>query len=260
MTDIRYVGFRKIMDQALMSRDPVSSLEEVESSGLLKELAEEAYAMVGFGGLEEGHKDLWAHVRQVVAQTLPILTMRWAALFHDVGKVPTFQRINGEVTFHGHELASASLFMKFARRSNIFSKDEREHIYFLVRNLGNVEAYQSNWTDSAVRRLHKDVGDGLGELVQLAKADVTTKHEWKRMEYRSKLDELLRRAEKLAADDAIPQALPTGLGDVLMKELSLPPGRELGVYMKKLKDSVESGKLPRNAGFDIYLEAIRNGL
>ena len=81
--------------------------------------------------------------------------MRWAALFHDVGKVPTFSRAKGKVTFHGHEVMSARLFDKAARRSGL-DDAFRKHVRFLVRHLGRVEAYEPDWTDSAVRRLHRD--------------------------------------------------------------------------------------------------------
>ena len=35
------------------------------------------------------HKDVWEHTKQVVRQSVPKPDVRWAALLHDIGKVPT---------------------------------------------------------------------------------------------------------------------------------------------------------------------------
>ena len=45
--------------------------------------------MVGFGDGEWRHKDVWKHTKQVVRQAVPRLEVRWASLFHDIGKVKT---------------------------------------------------------------------------------------------------------------------------------------------------------------------------
>ena len=48
-------------------------------------------ATVGFDQRSPHHAyDLYTHISHVVAATPPKLTLRWAALLHDVGKVPTF--------------------------------------------------------------------------------------------------------------------------------------------------------------------------
>src|SRR5690242_21203419 len=46
-------------------------------------------SMVGFGDGEWRHKDVWKHTKQVVRQAVPQLEVRWASLFHDIGKVKT---------------------------------------------------------------------------------------------------------------------------------------------------------------------------
>ena len=43
-------------------------------------------AMVGMGDGGWRHKDVWKHTKQVVRQSAPRLQVRWAALFHDIGK------------------------------------------------------------------------------------------------------------------------------------------------------------------------------
>ena len=56
------------------------------------------------------HKDVWAHTKQVVRQTVRRPLVRWAALFHDIGKVPTRTFTDEGVHFHGHAEVGARMF------------------------------------------------------------------------------------------------------------------------------------------------------
>ena len=58
-----------VVDNALMCRRPDEELELLVETGVLEQVYPEVSAMVGFGGLEHGHKDLWWHTKKVVAQT-----------------------------------------------------------------------------------------------------------------------------------------------------------------------------------------------
>lgn len=240
---------RTRIETALMSDSPVEALEALQVAGKLPPAVQ---ATVGFGGLDEGHKDLWDHIKKVVSQTVPRPLVRWAALYHDVGKVAVFSRASGKVTFHGHESVSAKLFNREAHSIG-FEHEDRLYIRSLIHDLGHIESYESSWTDSAVRRVHKLVGDHFTDLIDLARADITTKHDDKRQRHHRRVAELKARAEALAAADAIVPALPKGLGDVICKELGLTPGRELGVLMGRLKVAVEAGELPRQAEPSVYV-------
>ena len=58
------------------------------------------------------HKDVWAHTKQVVKQAVPRPVVRWAALLHDIGKVPTRTFTKDGVHFHGHAEVGARMFDK----------------------------------------------------------------------------------------------------------------------------------------------------
>lgn len=244
---------REKFETALMSADPQGPLEALQESGELGKALPEVQAMVGFGGGNSGHKDLWWHTKLVVKQCEPIVNVRWAALFHDVGKPPTFERKNGKVTFHSHEAMSAKLWNRAARRLGWFSDQERKDIKFLVYNLGRVEAFYSGWNDSAIRRLSREVGDYWDDLMALAWADSTTKHDRKRSKHHQRMRELMERRDAILAADAAVPALPKGLGDVLCAELGLTPSRELGALMGRLKATVEAGELERQADPSVYV-------
>jgi len=249
---------REAFEEALVGVGVVHDLEAFEENGHLAELFPEVQAIVGFGGSGSGHKDLWWHTKLVVQQCPKGNAMvRWAALFHDVGKVATLSRETGKVAFHGHESLSAKLWTQASKRVEWFTKEERQYIRFIIYNLGQAESYQSDWTDSAVRRFYKLVGDHYADLMSLARADITTKHQHKRQAHHQRMAELSKRVEALRAADAIVPALPKGLGDVLCAELGLEPGKELGGHMKALRAAVEAGELPRQAEPDALVAWVK---
>ena len=66
---------------------------------------------LGFDQHSPHHKyDLYTHIAHVVAAVPGDLTLRWAALLHDIGKVPTFTRDEtGRGHFKGHAAVGADM-------------------------------------------------------------------------------------------------------------------------------------------------------
>jgi poly(A) polymerase len=249
---------RSQWDNLLIQKNADVELEALQLSGELSNVFPVLQTLVGFGGGDSGHKDLWSHTKRVVIQTLSQPLLRWAALFHDVGKPASFSRERGKVTFHQHEYVSGKLFREAAQDSELFTAEEVQHINFIIVNLGKVEAYESAWTDSAVRRLAHDLGVHLDDVFAVARADLTTNNHAKRNKILGMSSELRTRVRTLQELAAIPPALPSGLGDALQAALGLAAGRELGRIMQDLKTRVEAGELPRNANYSTYIEALKN--
>lgn len=244
------------VDQALLSERPDEQLELLQSTGVLAEIYPEVQAMVGFGGDGQGHKDLWAHTKQVVLQTVLRREVRWAALFHDIGKVRTFSTESGKVTFHSHEVVSARLFDRAAKRTALPMPTQKK-VSFIVRHLGYLEAYQSDWTNSAVRRVHKELGEHFDDVLALARADITTRRPERRQKHHERMSELKRRAQAIAEEDAKLPALPKGLGLEVIQALKLTPGPIVGQVMRELELAVAEGKLPPQAESDVYIAFLR---
>jgi poly(A) polymerase len=234
---------RDLWARLLLGRHPDEALELLQSTGVLGATFPELQSMVGFGGHGQGHKDLWAHVKQVVLQARPDAVIRWAALFHDVGKVETLSRETGKVSFHQHEFASARLFRRAMKRARLLEPEVEQNVHFLVGHLGLVEAYSAVWTDSAVRRLMKDLGAHFERTLMLARADITTKHAHKREKYHQAIHDLAERAKSIAAQDAIVPPFPKGLGDALMAAFGIPPSKRLGDLKAALEKAVEAGRV-----------------
>src|SRR5664280_679750 len=110
------------LDRVVMGCHPEAGLDGLLASGALDVLLPEIGAMVGFGDGEWRHKDVWKHTKQVVAQAELRLEVRYAALFHDIGKVKTRSiSPDGEVHFLGHAEVGARLFDKLEKRRRLFA-------------------------------------------------------------------------------------------------------------------------------------------
>ena len=74
------------------------------------------------------------------------------------------------------------------------------------------------------------------------------------------MKEVDERAKKIAKEDAKLPSLPKGLGSILIEQLKITPGPQLGQWMNQLKDAVEAGELPARAEPEVYVEHLRGKL
>src|SRR5271155_1698639 len=168
--DARAVRAR--LDRVVMGEDPETGLDELLETGALAALFPEVHAMVGFGDGEWRHKDVWKHTKQVVRQATPQLEVRWASLFHDIGKVKTRSITpDGKVHFFGHAEVGTRMFDKLDRRLPLFGSEPalKDTVRFLILHHLRANQYDPAWTDSAVRRFARELGVHLGELLCLAR-------------------------------------------------------------------------------------------
>jgi len=248
---------REILDKILMSDDVDKSLEKLNKTGDLYHILPEVYNIVGFGGGDEGHKDLWEHTKQVVKQSEKDIIVRWAALFHDVGKPDSFKKSeDNKITFQNHEIKSAHLFKKFAKRTRLFSVEEFKSILFLIKFLGRAENYNYNWTNSAVRRFAKDVGSHIDRILALARADVTSSNIYSHQKVNAKVDDLAKRIKQIKKLDAQKPFLPKGIGNDIMRSFGLPADQRVGNIKNKLIEIVKNKQLEPYQSSLYYIEFI----
>lgn len=231
------------LDELLMGRDVDSALEWLMQAGLLAALFPELAATVNLVQ-EPGrqHKDVWAHTKQVVKQTVRRPLVRWAALLHDIGKVPTRTYTSNGVHFHGHAWVGAKMYDKISQRLP-FARDERQTIRFLINHHLRTNQYSDHWTDSAVRRFHREMGPHLRDLLDLSRADITSKRPGRRRSLLDQISALAERAEKLAEEDAKLPPLPGGVGNSIMEAFAIPPSRLIGDLKRALEDAIHRGEL-----------------
>src|SRR5438094_651814 len=230
------VEVRDALTRLLAGREVPAALQWLHDVGLLAVWLPELEATVDFSQ-EAGrrHKDVWEHTKQVVWQSVPRVEVRWAALLHDIGKVPTRTFTpDGGVHFHRHSEVGARMFEDVARRFQ-FDKPTRQKLRFLILHHLRPNQYDPSWTDAAVRRFDRELQQHLTDLLDLSRADITSARPGKRQAGLRSISELAARIETLRAEDAIVPPLPTGIGNVIMEHFGLPPSRQIGDLKRELE-------------------------
>jgi poly(A) polymerase len=251
---------RARLDRVVMGEDPEGGLDGLLEAGALAAIFPEVEAMVGFGDGEWRHKDVWKHTKQVVRQSVPRLEVRWAALFHDIGKVRTRSiSPDGKVHFLGHAEVGTRMFDKLDKRLGLFANEPplKDTVRFLILHHLRANQYSPDWTDSAVRRFARELGEHLDDLLCLARADITTKRPEKKRKGLQQIEELQHRIGELAAEDARLPPLPSGIGDEIMRAFGLPPSRKIGEVKRALEEAVEAGEIAPRQEAGAYVEFVR---
>lgn len=244
---------------ALCGRHPQLAMQALRDTGLLAHLLPELDATVDFSqAAGRRHKDVWEHTKVVVWQSVPSPAVRWAAVLHDIGKVPTRRFLpDGGVTFHGHAEVGERMFLRGPARRLGFEPKLRDRVAELIRWHLRPGQYDGTWTDAAVRRFAREVGPAMADLLNLSRADITSKRPGRRKHCLGKISELGRRIRELEAEDRRPKPLPSGLGDCLMAALDLPPGRHIGILRARLQALFEAGEIEGGREAEYYVEQVR---
>ncbi len=241
--------------EALLIHDRAEELLDSDrAKAFIKRQLPEVNALLGFHEDFSGvHKDLWSHTLQVVGAMPSKVELRWAALLHDIGKIPTRElKENGKVTFWHHEKIGAELTRSIGQRLG-WSQAKNTHIAFVVENHGRFNSYQETWTDKAIRRLIRDSGPYLKDLLIFSSGDLTTQNSRKVRRAKREDASLRRRIERLSA---VEPKLPRGLGEEVIKAFNLERGPQVRAAMNWLKSEVQSERLSPHLNACDYVEAL----
>lgn len=241
------------LGRMLLGRDVDEALQWLLAIGAIALLLPELAATVDLAQ-EAGrrHKDVWEHTKTVVKQSVRRPAVRWAALLHDIGKVPTRTFTKNGVHFHGHAEVGARMFDKIGRRLP-FEPAIRKKIRFLIKHHLRSAQYDETWTESAVRRFQREMEAHLTDLLDLSRADITSRRPGRRRALLQQISDLKRRIEDIVEKDAKIPPLPTGLGNAIMVRFGLPPSKQVGDLKKALESAVERGDLEARREDDYYL-------
>lgn len=247
------------MTGLLCSPNVCRGMQRLFDTRVLGMILPEIHNLVGFAETSlYHHKDLWTHTLQVVSQAKPYPILRWAALLHDVGKIWT--RTYGPkqaVHFYQHEEHGAVLVEGIATRFH-WSPECTKHIAFLVRHHQRPNAYKSEWSDTAVRRLMREAGPYLSSLLHLSQADCTSSQIHRVQRIQQLATELQQRIQNIQKTEHRTIQLPRGLGSEIMHFFQLEPGPQIGRIKTYLKNSIEDGILLPNQASEYYMVHLRN--
>jgi poly(A) polymerase len=242
------------LTRLLLSQDVAGGLQLLERLGLLEYTLPEIIPLVQFDA--EGSKDLWTHTRLVVAATPQRRAVRWAALLHDAAKPQTYGLEEGEVHFFGHEVQGAKLARQALARLKV-ERDLIEGVSILIELHGRPTQYGPDWSDGAVRRLMLDTGPWRDDLLDLARADVTSGRAQVRKRAQERIDGLEAHCERLLNEQELAKLQSPLDGTALMALFDRPPGPWIRPLKDHLRGLVIDGEMASDDVEGATAEALR---
>jgi poly(A) polymerase len=233
-------------------------LSILQKTGFLGLIIPEINEAAGFNK-SGAYKKIWPHTLKVLMQTPPKIVLRWAALFHDLGKTKSFAKDKGKISFHHHEHISAKIFKSFSERiPDLFDRHTFHRIHRLIYNLGYVESYDSSWTDSAVRRFAKDIGKGIDDLFALSQADITTENPAKKEKCIRESSFFRQRIQDIQVfDEKNKSNLPKGIGLEISNVFVIPLSKKIGIIKDYLENKIKEQELLGLQEVQYYIDILK---
>lgn len=238
------------LNKMLLTERPSVAYKVLFKVGLLQLIFPEFCKLFGVERINgRGHKDNFYHTLQVVDNLAAMsddLWLRWAAMLHDIAKPATkrFDPIEGW-TFHGHEERGARMVPGIFARLRLPQHEQMKYVQKLVRlHLRPIALADGEVTDSAIRRLIVDAGDDLHDLMQLCRADITTRDARKHERYLQNFDYVEERVAEVTERDNLRNWQPPITGELIMRAFGIAPSRQVGEIKERIRNAILDGEIP----------------
>lgn len=240
------------LSKIMASPAPSIGLTLMRSAGLLKYVLPELDRMAGVERRgRHAHKDNFEHTMKVldnVAKKSDDIWLRWAALFHDIGKPVTkaYDRNLGW-TFHQHEAVGSKMIPQLFRRLKLPTNEPMRFVQKMVfLHMRPIVLSEDMVSDSAVRRLLFEAGDDVEKLMMLCEADITSGNDNKVQLYLKNFELVRRKMQDLEERDRVRNFQPPITGDMIMKIYGVPPSSVIGEIKEVIKNSILDGVIPND--------------
>jgi poly(A) polymerase len=244
------------LTKLMLTPDPALGIDVLVQTGVADEVLPEVSRLRMEADEHHRHKDVYQHSLTVLRQAIALeprygldgdLTVRLAALLHDIGKPKTRTLLpDGRVAFHLHEVKGAKMTERRLTALR-FPNDVIRDVSQLVELHLRFHGYGGGeWTDSAVRRYVRDAGPLLTRLHVLTRADCTTRNRAKAARLARAYDGLEQRIAELSEQEELARLRPELDGNDIMRILGVPPGPVVGkAYTYLLEVRINQGALGR---------------
>ena len=238
-------------NKILLTQKPSAGLKLLDTCGLLSIFLPELSATKGVEQRRDyHHKDVFYHTLQVVdkiAKTSDKIQLRLAALFHDIAK-PATKRFDDENgwTFHGHEIVGEKIAVAILRRMK-YQNEIIEYVKKIIRlHLRPMALVSDEVTDSAIRRLLVWGGNEFDDLMELCRADITSKNPVKIKQHLENYERVLAKAYDLEQRDKLRAFKSPVNGEEIMMKFNLKSGPRVGLIKKFIEDAILEGLIPND--------------
>ena len=250
---IKIVSGERIADELnkiMKTPQPSRGFVELQRCGLLQLIIPELAALdIVETRNGRAHKNNFYHTLEVVdnvAKKSDNLWLRWAALFHDIGKTRS-KRWEPSIgwTFHNHNYLGAKMIPGIFRRMKLPMDAKMKYVEKMVDlHMRPIAIADEVVTDSAVRRLMNDAGDDIDDLMTLCEADITSKNEVRKKQFLENFRMVREKLADLKERDYKRLLQPVIDGNEIMELFNLKPCREVGLLKQWLKDAVLDNRVP----------------
>jgi putative nucleotidyltransferase with HDIG domain len=257
---LKIVSQERISDELLKiiaSPKPSIGLKLLHNSGVTEIIFPEISNLSGVEQRKDyHHKDVFLHTCIVVDNVAKIsndIWLRLAALLHDIAK-PQTKKFVEEIgwTFHGHEEIGARMMKGIFRRLKL-PLNKLEYVEKLIRlHLRPIALAKEEVTDSAIRRLIVEAGEDLDDLINLCRADITSKNPNRVTKYLENYDRVMQKVFDVREKDKLRAFQSPVRGDEIMRICNLEPSKKVGEIKKAIEEAILDGKIGNN-----YEEALK---
>lgn len=244
------------LQKIIICPEPSIGFKILFHSGILAHIFPSLTALAGVEAVDGmKHKDNFFHTLQVLENLIALTQdrpkeetrwLRWAALFHDIGKPRTKRFMQGlGWTFHGHEDKGARMIPAEFKRLRLPTDERMKYVQKLVGlHHRPVALVDEHVTDSAVRRLLFDAGNDIDDLMTLVRADITSKNAQKVTKYLKHFDLVEEKMRIVEEKDQLRNFQPPVDGHEIMQTLQLQPGPEVGKIKRAIEEAILEGEIP----------------
>ncbi len=204
--------------------------------GLLDHIFPELLATIGFRQNRWHKYDLFRHsLRMMDYLSSKDPELRLAGLLHDIAKPVCKSGNTEDATYYGHDIKGAEMVSEVFRRLR-FSNKSIKRVSLIISN--HMVGYKSDWSDAAVKRLMRRLGEEIFTLTAFQKADVMARGKAVKGSIKliEELENRIRKLQKEAQAINVNQLKVNG-NDV-MAIRNIPPSPEVGNILKRLMEMV----------------------
>jgi tRNA nucleotidyltransferase (CCA-adding enzyme) len=237
---IQAISKERIKDELLKIMESVKAAEGIDllqKTNLLKYILPELEKGVGVSQNKHHIYDIYEHSLRslkVAAEKNFATEIKFAALFHDVGKPETKHGEGPDSTFYNHDYVGAKFTAQILQRLK-FPNKFIDKVVLLVKNHMFVSDPE-RLTEAGARRLIARVGkENIPDLINLRIADRLGMGRPKEKPYRLRTIEYM--IEKVSQDPISAKMLKIN-GSEIMKLLKIEPGPKIGAILDVLLSEI----------------------